>query len=217
MLVSTLVADVMGTMTYVCEHNTDANEPDLPRNDPATPFLAAELRLVHGHRAGVDTSSKPSNNTADDQVSKAIRAGLQAGTDDDQSHGQPYRLTTPDDVAHEEVEDAPEESAQAVGADCDAGDGGSRVVELIEPVFVLEDAAEHALVVTEEQERTETASVDGRLKGPATAVEGCPDHVEWVMRGTSDDWTEVGVSRGRTLGIENETNDKPLGRLYGTL
>lgn len=71
----------------VRQHDADADEPDLPGDDAAAPFLAAQFALVHGHRARVDAGAEAGDDTADDQVGEGVGGGLQRGADDDQGHG----------------------------------------------------------------------------------------------------------------------------------
>ena len=95
----------------VGEHNTDTDEPNLPADHSTTPFTLDELTLVHGHCGAIDTRSEASDDTSHDEMSQCECAGLQGGTDDDQTHGEPDHLSTTEHVADEEVEDASEEGA----------------------------------------------------------------------------------------------------------
>ena len=149
------------TVDPIGEADSDANEPDLPGDNAATPFLSRELGLIHRYSRGIDSGTKTSDHTTDDQMRECESGSLQRCTNNDQPHGHPNHPSSTEDVADEEVGYASEESAKAVATDCNASDCGRRMMKLIEPSFILEQAAENALIISKEEEGGETGCVDG--------------------------------------------------------
>lgn len=132
----------------VRERDTDADKHDLGGDEP-TPLLAlAQLRLVHGHGGGLEPRADAGDDSADDEVSPVEGRGLEGGADNDPAHGEPDGAAAAQGLADEEVAEAANEAAEVVAGGDEAGQGVAGVLELAEPVFVFEDAAEYTLIIT---------------------------------------------------------------------
>lgn len=80
--------------------------------------------------------------------------------------------------------DTASQTAQVVAANDDARFGVGRVLKLIEPISVLQDAAKHALVVAEEHKGNQTAYRDASLERLAPSEPGMHDRSSKICKGS---------------------------------
>jgi hypothetical protein len=93
------------------QDNTNANEQDLPRDQPSAPLAFRQLTLIHRHRARIDTRAQARNDTTNDQVREGVGGRLQSCADDDEAHCKPDHVPPTKQVSDGEVENTSEESA----------------------------------------------------------------------------------------------------------
>lgn len=130
------------------DNNANANEQYLPRDQASTPFTLRQLTLVHGHCAGVDTSSEARNDSANDEMGNRVGRSLESRANDDEAHGEPNHVTPTQQITDSEIDHATNERSQAVTGDDDTGDDIAWIAELVAKVRILQQTREHTLVVS---------------------------------------------------------------------
>jgi hypothetical protein len=83
-------------------------------------------------------------------VWNTVGRSLQSCTDQNKSHRHPHGTSSAKSPSKEKVDSTAGQASEIVAGDDDASLRIGRVVELSEPIFILENASENALVISEE-------------------------------------------------------------------